>query len=606
MAKGNLKINSENILPIIKKWLYSDKDIFVRELVSNACDAIQKCKTLNDRGEAKISIDEPKIEIQIDKENKTITISDNGIGMTAQEVKKYIAQLAFSGAEEFMQKYKGKDEKDQMIGHFGLGFYSAFMVSSKVEIDTLSYQDGSEAAHWSSDGSITYNMKKGKRKERGTTITLHIENDSKEYLETETTKKILSTYCSFLPFPIFLGEDRINEKEPLWLKKPSDCKDEEYLEFYRALHPGEPDPIFWVHLNVDYPFTLKGILYFPKITPRFDFNKSNIKLFCNRVFVSDNCKDLFPDYLSVLRGAIDSPDIPLNVSRSYLQMDKTVRQLSKHISKKISDKLSSLFEEDKEKFEGFWPDMETIFKLGVLHDEKFYERVQSFLLWKTSNDEFTTIESYLDRNKGSHENKVYYADKETKTSQFFALYKQKKIEMILGGGPLDTALFNFLEGKLKETKFQRIDGGIDDVILDSNKKESVVDKDGKSQESHMSEFFKSHLENIEVEAKALTSHDLPAFVMMEEGQRRMRDYFAMTQSEMPAMDFGKKTLVVNTNNKLINATYKMEKKSPELAKEITNHLFDLSLLSQKELHPDKLNDFVARSSSVLEQLATRD
>lgn len=604
MAKGNLKINSENILPIIKQWLYSDKDIFIRELVSNACDAIQKCKTLNDKGEADIKIDEPKIEIKLDKKAKTITISDNGIGMTAQEVKKYIAELAFSGAEEFMQKYQGKDEKDQMIGHFGLGFYSAFMVSSTVEIDSLSYQEGAEACHWSCDGSISYNMKKGKRTERGTTITLHIDKESKDYLEKETCKKILSTYCSFLPFPIMLEEDRINEKEPLWLKKPSECKDEEYLEFYRLLHPGEPDPIFWIHLNVDYPFTLQGILYFPKITPRFDFNKSTIKLFCNRVFVSDNCKDLFPDYLSVLRGAIDSPDIPLNVSRSYLQMDKTVRQLSKHISKKISDKLSSLFEEDRKKFEGFWPDIETIFKLGVLHDEKFYERVQSFFLWKNSNDEFTTIESYLDKNKDKHENKIYYADKETKTSQFYALYKQKEIEMILGGGPLDTAVYNFLEGKIKDAKFQRIDGGIDDVILDAKKEKTVLDDDGKSQGQHMAEFFKSHLNEIEVEAKSLSSEDLPAFVMMEEGQRRMRDYFAMTQSEMPSMDFGKKTLVVNTNNKLINATYAMKTKKADLAKEITEHLYDLSLLSQKELHPDKLNDFVARSSSVLEKLAT--
>jgi molecular chaperone HtpG len=339
MTEGTLKINTEKLLPIIKKWLYSDKEIFLRELVSNACDALSKLKILREQGEIEFSDDELKIDIRLDAEAKTLTISDTGIGMTAEEVEKYIAQLAFSGAEDFLSKYEGSEEKNQVIGHFGLGFYSAYMVSSKVEIDTLSYQERAEPAHWVCDGTSSYTLDKGTRAERGTTITLHIEDE--DFLEEARIASLLSRYCAFLPYPIHLEGEHINHKDPLWLKSPADCTEEEYLEFYRQLHPMEPEPIFWVHLNVDYPFHLKGILYFPHIHNRFDFQKKPVKLFCNRVFVSDNCSDLIPEYLSIMRGAIDSPDIPLNVSRSYLQMDKTVRSLSNHIAKKVADRLST-------------------------------------------------------------------------------------------------------------------------------------------------------------------------------------------------------------------------------------------------------------------------
>ena len=366
MATGTLKIHTENILPIIKKWLYSDKDIFIRELVSNACDAIHKCKVLREHGEFTGSDIDFRIDLTVDKTAKTLTFTDNGIGMTAEEVEKYIAQVAFSGAEEFAGKYRSQNEKDQIIGHFGLGFYSAYMVSSTVTIDTLSYRDHSEPALWSCDGSTAYTLDKGSRTDRGTSITLFIDKDNEEFLEEGKLRTILNHYCAFLPVPIYLNGSHINKKEPLWLKNSADCTDQDYLEFYRALYPLEPDPIFWIHLNVDYPFHLKGILYFPKINRQFDFGQNTIKLFCNRVFVSDNCKDLIPDYLMVLRGAIDSPDIPLNVSRSTLQMDRTVRQLSSHISRKVSDRLSSLYNKSTT------VQLEFMFDENGIHEHHFF------------------------------------------------------------------------------------------------------------------------------------------------------------------------------------------------------------------------------------------
>lgn len=604
MSEGKLKIHSDNILPIIKKWLYSDKDIFVRELVSNATDAIQKLIILRDQNETAVENDTLRIDIAIDKEKKTLTFTDTGIGMSAEEIEKYIAEVAFSGAEEFVKNYKSNQESDQIIGHFGLGFYSAFMVAKHVDIDSLSYKEGAKAAHWSCDGSTTYHLKDGSRETRGTAITLHIEDE--EYLDSEKIRSILKTYCSFLPFPIFLNGEQVNKEDPLWLKNAKDCTDEEYLEFYRKLHPGEPDPIFWFHLNVDHPFHLKGILYFPKITPRFDFQSAKIKLFSNRVFVSDNLRDLFPDFLTVLRGGIDSPDIPLNVSRSYLQMDSTVRKLSTHITKKIADRLSSLFKSDREKFASYWPDIETIVKLGILHDDKFYEKCKDFLLWKTTEGEWLTAEEYSERYKDSYSGKIFYTTSEQESSNFLSLYKEKNIAVIIGGGPLDTAIFNHLEMK-NGLKFQRIDGGIDDVILDKEREKTLLDADGKSESAKIAELVKGHLgkESVEVEAKSLTSESLPAFVMIEESARRMRDYFSMTQKEMPSDLFGKQTFVVNTNNKLIEALPGLSRRDPELAKALTEQIYELSLLSQKELHPDLVTGFINRTSSILEKLAVQ-
>lgn len=594
MAQGTLTINTEKLLPIIKKWLYSDKDIFLRELVSNSCDALSKLKILREQKETDFKDEELRIDLALDKDKKTLTITDTGIGMNADEVEKYIAQLAFSGAEDFLNKYQGNKEKDQVIGHFGLGFYSAYMVASKVEIQTRSYRSGEEAAFWSCDGSINYTLEKGAREERGTAITLFIEEE--EFLEKSRLQEILNRYCTFLPYPIYLNGEHINHKEPLWLKSASDCTDEEYLEFYRQLHPFEPDPIFWVHLNVDYPFNLKGILYFPKIDQRFDFQKNHIKLFCNRVFVSDNCQDLIPEYLTVLRGAIDSPDIPLNVSRSYLQMDKTVRSLSTHISKKVADRLASIYKNDKTAFTTQWENIETIIKLGIMHDDKFYERVKEFLIWKNLDGEWTTLPEYLER----HPEKIFYT--QDTESHFLSVYKEKKIEVLIANGPIDTPLMNFLELKLAPAKFQRIDGGLDPAILDNNREKSLLDTEGKTESTRIAEFVREALEieDLEVEAKSLVSNDLPAFIMVDEETRRMRDTLALSSRGLPPGMLDKKTFVVNTNSPLINAVIKHKNK--ETAKEILLHLYQLAQLSQKELAPKDLPQFIQRSSKVLEKL----
>ncbi|MCX6988098.1 MAG: molecular chaperone HtpG [Chlamydiae bacterium] len=605
MNKKKLQVHTENILPIIKKWLYSDKDIFVRELVSNACDALSKCKTLRDEGLLSVNDDELKIELFLSKEDKTLRFVDTGLGMNAEEVEKYISQLAFSGAEEFVSKYKSDNEKEQIIGHFGLGFYSAYMVATHVTIDTLSYQEGSVPTLWSCDGGIEYDLSTGVRAARGTDITLHIGEDSEEFLEEHKIRSLLEQYCSFLPYPIYLNGTHINKKDPLWLKAPSQCTEEEYLEFYRALYPMDPDPLFWIHLNVDYPFHLKGILYFPKITKRFDWNQSSIKLFCNRVFVSDNCKDLIPDYLMVLKGAIDSPDIPLNVSRSYLQMDRTVRQLSTHVSKKIADKLDSLYSTEKEKFTSSWSDIELIVKLGVLQDDKFYEKAKEFLIWKTASGDWITTEEYVEKTKDKGVDKIFYTSGDpSQESHFLHFYKENNIEVIYSTSPVDTHLMNFLEGKIRPTRFQRIDGGLDDSLLDASKENTLLDADGKTAAARLADFIRSSLESykVEVEAKSLASTSLPGFILVDEDLRRMRDTLALSQQSFPSSMMDKKTFIVNTNSKLMSALPHMQHKSPELAKDLVQQIYELSLLSQRELEPAKLSEFIQRSTRVLEQL----
>lgn len=596
MAQKKLSIHSENILPIIKKWLYSEKDIFLRELVSNATDAINKLKLLIAQSKA-AATEDFRIDIRLDSDKKTLTISDNGIGMSAEEVEKYIAQIAFSGAEDFLKKYESGVEKDQIIGHFGLGFFSAYMVAQKVEIQTLSYDKEHEPVFWSCDGTSSYTIKKGNRKNAGTDIILYLSQDNEEYLQKDKIEKILKHFCPFLPFPIFLDDQPLNNKAPLYLKSPSDTKDEEYLSFYHDLYPFEPDPIFWIHLNVDYPFHLKGILFFPKITKNFDFQKNTIKLFCNRVFVSDNCKDILPDYLTILKGAIDSPDIPLNVSRSFLQVDKTVRQLGSHISKKISDRLKALYSTDKEKFLSFYPDIELIIKLASLQDDKFYERSKDLLLWKNTEGQYVTIESYLEKQK----EKVWYTH--DLNVSFLNIYKEKGIEVLLCNSFIDTHMMNFLEQKLS-VQFQRIDGDIDPAILDPSKEKTLLDAEGKSESAQIAEFVRKQLEikDLEVEAKSLSSQTLPGFILLKEQERRMRDFFQMQGQNFP--DQTKKTFIVNTNSPLISNIQKLSTKKPDLAKQMVHQIYEMALLSQKELQPDHLEEFITRSQSILEQLTS--
>lgn len=600
MRQSNLSIHSENILPIIKKWLYSDKDIFLRELVSNASDALNKAKILRDQGALQAEEGEFKISIAIDKKNQTISIVDTGIGMTEEEVEKYIAQIAFSGAEEFVAKYKSETEKDPIIGHFGLGFYSAYMVAAKVEIDTKSYLPEAEPIFWSCEGTSSYSIGKGKRASRGTEITLYLDDQNREYLEEMKLRDLLLRYCSFIPFPIELNGKAIGNQAPLWLKSPSECTEKEYLEFHRYLFPLDPDPLFWVHLNVDYPFHLKGILYFPKIQRRFDLNESTIKLFCNRVFVSDNCKDILPDYLMILRGAIDSPDIPLNVSRSYLQMDQNVRQLSSHIAKKIGDRLSQLYKTDRDKYIASWPDIEKIVKLGLLQDEKFYERIKDLLIWENSEGTWTTVAEYLERSK---ENKVFYADA-NRAPSILQLYKDKKIEILFTLSPLDTAVIQFLEDKLS-VPFQRIDGALEGHLLDPSREKTLLDEEGKTESAKIATFVQKALgeKELSVEAKSLASNQLPALLLLDEKQRRLRDYLSLTQGKaMPNLQ-SKKTLVVNTNSKLVQAMVRLQEKQPAVAQEMAQGLYDLSLLSQRELEPSDLEKIVVRQTEILEKLA---
>lgn len=608
MTKKQLEIHSENILPIIKKWLYSDKDIYVRELISNACDAIHKVKILRDQGLVQATDEEFRIDVKIDKNKRTITFSDTGVGMTADEVQKYIAQIAFSGAEDFIDKYKSNDAKDQFIGHFGLGFYSAYMVAEKVEIDTLSYQPGSEPVLWSCDGSAEYTLEKGSRTNRGTDITLFVDKESEEYLEDSKLRKILEHYCSFLPYPIYLGDKRINTQEPLWIKAPSACTDQDYLDFYRHLYPMEQEPLFWVHLNVDYPFHLKGILYFPKLQRNFDMQKNTVKLYSNRVFVADNCKDVIPDYLMVLRGVIDSPDIPLNVSRSYLQMDRTVRQLSSHISKKVSDSLAALYKSDRERFIKSWEDTSLVVKMGILEDEKFYERAKEYLIWKTTEGSWTTIEEYLERNRPKTGEKVLYTRDEKHSSHVVEVYRKQGIEVICAENPMDPYLMQQLERKMTPLKFQRVDAGLDESLLDKEREKTVLDASGKTEAAHLADFIRTKLDDnqIEVEAKSLATDTLPGFIMIDEDQRRLRDYMLHIDpkdmhKKMQMM--GKRTFVVNTNHPLMNVLQKIDKSDPEMAKDMVRQAYDLALLSQREMDPETLNDFISRSNRVMEKIA---
>jgi molecular chaperone HtpG len=598
MAQGTLKIHSENILPIIKKSLYSDKEIFIRELISNASDAITKLKILIEKNEAVVADFAPKIEVFIDKDAKTISIKDNGIGMSHEQIETYIAQIAFSGAEEFVKKYDTNNEKDKIIGHFGLGFYSAFMVSKQVEVISQSYNENEPSSQWVSDGSNSYEINKIDTQPRGTTIVLHIDAESEEYLEEDKLKAVIQKYCAFLPHPIFVQQEQINEKDPLYLKSVQDCTDEEYKEFYSKLYPFEPAPLFWIHLNIDYPFNLKGILYFPKVTERLDFSKCYTKLFCNRVFVSSDVKELFPEYMTLLRGAIDSPDLPLNVSRSYLHLDKTVRQLGTHLSKKISDKLQQLFNSNKEEYIKIYKEMEVFLKLGNLQDEKFYERTKDLVLFENSKGDYISITEYLEAMKEKTKSKVFYHIDSSET-HFLQLYKDQQVDVLRSTSPLDSHLFQHIESKLPEIKFQRIDGGISDVLTNS---------DEHSLKEELLTFAKDSLKerSIEVELKSLNSKTLPGFVLVDEDQRRFRDYMRLQKQDFGHDMFGKKTFVLNTNSPIVSKIEEIQQNQPELAKELLEQLYDLSLLSQKELHQDALQPFLNRSMKLFETLLLKD
>jgi len=602
-----LKFTVRTSYPLSKNGYILNGIFFVRELISNACDAIQKTKILRDKGEIDVKDEEFRIDVKIDKVGRKLLFIDNGIGMDADEVKKYIAQIAFSGAEEFLSKYTSTNEQDQIIGHFGLGFYSAYMVADDVEIDTLSYKPGAQPVFWECDGSSEYDIGPGNRKTRGTEITLLIGKEHEECLDANYIEKILRRFCSFLPYPIYLNDKRINEQPPLWIKPPSECTTEDYLQFYRMLYPMDEDPLFWIHLNVDYPFALKGILYFPKIRRDFDPNKSSVSLYCNRVFVSDNCKDIIPNYLMMLKGVLDSSDIPLNVSRSYLQTDRTVRQLGSHISKKVTDSLSSLYKTDRERFFKAWQDVSVVVKLGILEDDKFYDRVKDFLVWKTTENEWMTIQEYLERNREKTKDRVLYSIDEKHASHIQQIYRSRGIDILCTNGPFDSYLFHFLEEKMRPTVFQRIDAEMHENLVDKGREKVLLDAEGKTEAIKLADFVKAKLsdENIDVEAKSLAADALPGFILMDEKQRRMRDYLmrmAPEERENQMSRFGKRTFVVNTNSALMEAIRKLDHSKPDLAKELIREVYELALLSQKEMEPDALHEFINRSNRILEAL----
>ena len=608
--KGNISIHTENIFPIIKKWLYSDKDIFIRELISNGCDAVSKLKRLSTLGEAKISEDEKyKVLVSVNKENGTLKFIDNGIGMTDEEVKKYINQVAFSGAEDFINKYKDKINEDKdIIGHFGLGFYSAFMVSKKVQIDTLSYIEGAEAVTWVCDGGTEYEIYPSEdRKERGTTITLFIDDDSKEFLETYKVREVIEKYCSFLPIEIYIEEEGkevkegdkkpLNDITPLWMKSPNECTEEEYKDFYKKVFSDFNDPLFWIHLNVDYPFNLKGILYFPKLKHELEATEGQVKLYNNQVFVADNIKEVIPEFLLLLKGTIDCPDLPLNVSRSFLQKDKDVMKISKHIVKKVADKLVGLYKNERENFNGFWKDIQIFIKYGCLRDESFYEKIKDIIIFRRLNGEYITLKEYLEENKEKHENKVFYVTDEKQQSQYIKMFKEADLDALVLDCSLDNHFISFLEAKETGVTFARIDSDISET-LKNNETEDSKDINDKIK-TLFTEVSNNNVKEVKVES--LRNSETPAMILVSEQSRRMSEMIKMFGGmDIPDMFKEEKTLVINNNNSIIKkiASIDLEGKE-EKVNLICSYILDLALLSNKELTAEEMDNFINRSNKLL-------
>lgn len=625
MAKGNISVDSENLFPIIKKWLYSDKDIFLRELVSNGCDAVTKLKKLASIGEAQIDENEKfKVTVSIFKDSKKLVISDNGIGMTAEEIDKYINQIAFSGASDFLSKYKEEDDKgSQIIGHFGLGFYSAFMVADSVEIDSLSYQDGAKAAKWICDGSMEFDLTDGDRTERGTTITLNIAEDSEEFLEESTIRQILHKYCAFLPIEIYVevpedkhedhcdcGHDHdheheddtpsepkpINNTTPLWMKKPSECTDEEYKEFYRNVFMDFNEPLFWIHLNVDYPFNLKGILYFPKINHEFAGQEGQIKLYNNQVFVADNVKEVIPEFLMLLKGVIDCPDLPLNVSRSFLQNDGYVKKISSHITKKVADKLTSIYNNERENYEKYWDYINIFIKYGCLRDEKFYEKVKDVIIYKDIDGKYLTLDEYLD---GKEEKDVYYVSDPQTQSQYINMFKNQGLNAVVLPSMMDTHFISLVEMKQTGVKFKRIDSAINDISDNTEKDDST-----KEQEEKLIEKFKNEIKDdtLKIEVQSLKDDSIPAVILLGEQSRRMQEMYKAYGQQMAGMAdmfHDEFTLVLNSNNSLIK---KIDTLNDEDANLVIDHVYDLAKISHSPLPAEQMTKFIERSNKLLEKL----
>jgi molecular chaperone HtpG len=657
--KGSLTINSENIFPIIKKWLYSDHDIFYREIVSNGCDAITKLKKLDGMGEWQKPEDlKFKIEVITDPNEKSITFIDNGIGMTMEEVDEYINQIAISGAQDFMEKYKDKANEEQIIGHFGLGFYSAFMVAEKVTIDTLSYKDGSQAVHWESDGGTEFEMEAGDKAEQGTTIKLYLNEESLEFCNEYRAKEVLEKYCSFMPVEIYLtnaaAEDQfetiekdeltendtvietileeakteeiekengekevvevspasekykiakrpvpINDTNPLWNKHPNECTEEEYKDFYRKVFHDYKEPLFWIHLNMDYPFNLKGILYFPKLNISYDSLEGTIKLYNSQVFIADNIKEVIPEFLMLLKGVIDCPDLPLNVSRSALQNDGFVKKISDYITKKVADKLTGMFKTDRENYEKYWDDINPFIKFGCLKDEKFAEKINDSLLFKNLSDKYLTIAECLEENKEKHENNVFYITDEKEQGQYINMFKEAGLDAVYMNQNIDNPFVGYLEQKNENVKFLCINSDLSDIF-----KEEVTEEDKEAMKADvdaLTELFRKVLgkENLDVKVEKLKNENMSSMITISEESRRMAEMMKMYS--MPGMDnsmFGTtETLVLNYNNKLVQ--YVLGHKDGAHTNTICEQLYDLAGLSHGSLTPERMTKFIARSNELM-------
>ncbi len=601
--EGQIKVDSENLFPIIKKWLYSDKDIFIREIVANACDAIKKYRSLCQIGEAEDDGAAPMISITLNPKEKTLTVTDNGIGMTEDEVERYIAQVAFSGAKEFLDKYKDKaDNDDGIIGHFGLGFYSAYMVSDNVEIETLSYQKNASPVHWESTGSDTYEISEGTKTKKGTSIIMHISEDGKEFLSEYKLREILRKYCHFMPYEIYFDvvkEDAdekdepkkevkpINNTAPLWLKAPKDCTTEEYENFYRETFTDMNLPLFWIHLNVDYPFRLKGILYFPKQTDKLQVMPGEIKLYSNQVYIADNIKEVVPEFMMLLKGVIDCPDLPLNVSRSFLQNDGEVEKISKHITKKVADKLTSVFKNERKSFESYWDDISPFIKFGCIKDEKFYDRIKNIILYKTIEGEYKTFEELP-----KQDDKVYYVSSTEEQGQYIKLFKDNGLSAVILEHNIDAHFVTFLEYKESGTKFVRIDSEVGEALKSDSSDEN------KDSDNALIELFKKALgkEKVTVLVESLKTKDTPAIITINEYERRMNDISKIYGNMFGEVGPASETLIVNSGSSIIQKLSTLDEDKKEL---LCKHIYDLALMSQRKLTAEEMEGFMTRSIEVM-------
>jgi molecular chaperone HtpG len=624
--KGTISIHTENIFPIIKKFLYSDNEIFLRELVANAVDATQKIKRLSSLGEYNGDLGELKVSVSFDEKKKTITISDNGLGMTAEEIKKYINQIAFSGATEFVEKFKDAKDANEIIGKFGLGFYSAFMVADQVEIQTLSFQEGAEPARWICDGSTEFEISTGTRSTRGSDIILHVNKESKEFLNKAKLGDILEKYCKFLPVPVQFGskseqqedgtdkdgkpkyksievDNIINNTSPIWTKSPSELKDDDYLAFYKELYPFSEDPLFWIHLNVDYPFNLTGVLYFPKVKNEFEIQRNKIKLFSRQVFITDEVKDVVPEFLMLLHGVIDSPDIPLNVSRSFLQADSAVKKINSYITKKVADKLASLFKNDRKAYEEKWSDIGLFVKYGMISEEKFYDKGKDFVLLNNTKSEYFTLDEYKEKVKSIQTDKddslVYlYATDADKQDTFIQSANKKGYDVLLMNSPIDTHFISQLEQKLEKTSLKRVDADVADKII--SKEDTTVHVLNDDEKVKVKSIFEKAIikPNMRVEVESLNPDELPVIVTMDEFMRRMKDMSKMGggmgfYGNLP----DNYNVAINGNHKLIGKILQSSDETEQL--QLAKQAFDLALLSQGMLTGAELTEFVNRSVSLI-------